>query len=661
VRKPRTRTVVVIGTAVALLVGAAVPITGLIRNRQAADRLHRAAASFANAWSSGHLETVPYRGSTGAEAARQAAAVTAGLTPAAEDRPAAVELLGVDGPRDGAGTGRFRVRWDLGPGRSWQYETSAQLVEGGAGWQVEWTSAILQPKLTAGQLLSAGRTPAARGQILGAGGQVLVSERPVVTVGIQPGRATDRRATVAAVAAVVDIDAATLTRRVLAAAPSAFVDVITLRRADYDAVRPRLQPIPGAVFQESMLALAPTAQFARALLGTVGPATKEIVDASGGRVKAGDPTGLSGVQRGYDATLAGTAGITVRAISGTTATAGTATAAGDGAPVTLFTAPPVNGRPVTLTLDAKVQQAAEAALAAATKPAGLVAIRVGTGQVLAVANGGPNGAGYNRALIGRYPPGSTFKVATTFALLRAGVTPETTVPCPPTITVGGRVFKNAEGEALGSTPFRNDFAQSCNTAFVGSSRRISAAQLYAAARALGYGAPDTLGVTAFTGAVPQTAGDVEHAADAIGQGTVLASPLTVASVSASVAAGRFSPPRLVVDPAPSGQATPAGQATPSGSPDRTAALPAGPIEDLRSLMREVVVGGTGTALRGVPGAPVQGKTGTAEFGSANPPATHAWFTGYQGDVAFAVVVEGGGFGAKAAAPLAASFLTRLNR
>jgi cell division protein FtsI/penicillin-binding protein 2 len=56
---------------------------------------------------------------------------------------------------------------------------------------------------------------------------------------------------------------------------------------------------------------------------------------------------------------------------------------------------------------------------------------------------------------------------------------------------------------------------------------------------------------------------------------------------------------------------------------------------------------------------VHGKTGTAEFGNANPPQTHAWFTGYQGDLAFAVVVEGGGFGAKAAAPLAAAFLTAL--
>jgi len=88
-------------------------------------------------------------------------------------------------------------------------------------------------------------------------------------------------------------------------------------------------------------------------------------------------------------------------------------------------------------------------------------------------------------------------------------------------------------------------------------------------------------------------------------------------------------------------------------------LDAGTVGVLRDLMRSVVTEGTGTALKGVPGGPVHGKTGTAEFGNEDPPETHAWFTGYQGDVAFAVVVEGGGFGAEVAAPIAADFLERL--
>jgi cell division protein FtsI/penicillin-binding protein 2 len=421
--------------------------------------------------------------------------------------------------------------------------------------------------------------------------------------------------------------------------------------------------VPGLVTRKTQLSLGRTKTFARALLGSVGPATKEIVSASGGRVRPGDVTGLVGLQRTYDPVLAGTAGVTVR-VTGAGAPAGP-----------LFTAPATAGADVQVTLDAGVQEAAEAALAKAPKPAALVAVRASSGDVLAVANGGPDAAGYDRALLGQYPPGSTFKVVSGYALLRQGYTATTPVACPPTITVSGLTFKNAENEVLGTVPFRTDFAQSCNTAFVGSAGKVSASQLADAARDLGYGAATGLGVQAFAGSVPTSGDAVEHAADMIGQGKVLASPLTVATASASVAAGTPVTPRLVVRPAPGGTASGGASASPSvsgsqpASPSPSASGAASPaggraldgaaVATLRDLMRAVVTDGTGTALKGVPGPPVHGKTGTAEFGTKNPPDTHAWFTGYQDDLAFAVIVEDGGFGAKVAAPIAADFLERL--
>ena len=69
--------------------------------------------------------------------------------------------------------------------------------------------------------------------------------------------------------------------------------------------------------------------------------------------------------------------------------------------------------------------------------------------------------------------------------------------------------------------------------------------------------------------------------------------------------------------------------------------------------------GTGNAVAGVAGGPVSGKTGTAEFGDAVPPQAHAWFVGFQGDLAFAVFVEAGEFGGATAAPIAGDFLNRL--
>ena len=74
-------------------------------------------------------------------------------------------------------------------------------------------------------------------------------------------------------------------------------------------------------------------------------------------------------------------------------------------------------------------------------------------------------------------------------------------------------------------------------------------------------------------------------------------------------------------------------------------------------MQRVVSEGTAASAHLPSGT--AGKTGTAEFGSGDPPQTHAWFIGFRGDLAFAVLVEDGGFGGKVAAPLARDFLRRL--
>ena len=78
---------------------------------------------------------------------------------------------------------------------------------------------------------------------------------------------------------------------------------------------------------------------------------------------------------------------------------------------------------------------------------------------------------------------------------------------------------------------------------------------------------------------------------------------------------------------------------------------------LRPMMRAVVTRGTAAGIGFPPG--VYGKTGTAEYGSGRSPPSHAWFIGYRGDLAFAVLVEGGGTGADASAPIANAFLRRL--
>jgi cell division protein FtsI/penicillin-binding protein 2 len=317
----------------------------------------------------------------------------------------------------------------------------------------------------------------------------------------------------------------------------------------------------------------------------------------------------------------------------------------DEEPRVLHDVAPKEGRDVSITLREPVQRAADNALADVENPSALVAIDVPSGDVVAVANG--PAAGFDIATQGQYPPGSTFKVVTTTRLLADGLAPDDTVACPRTVTISGREFSNAEDAQLGDVPFSTAFANSCNTAFVGLSQRLEPGDLEATAQQnYGIGTRSDLGIGAYAGQVPSEESEVEVAAAAIGQGKVLLSPLIAADVAATVARGRWLEPRLIVEPAPAEQQT--------GDDLAEAGV-------LQQLTRAVVTEGSGSEVAGVPGPDVHGKTGTAEYGNEDPPRTHAWFIGYQDDLAFVVLVAEtrDSFGGQVAAPIAADFLTEL--
>jgi len=147
----------------------------------------------------------------------------------------------------------------------------------------------------------------------------------------------------------------------------------------------------------------------------------------------------------------------------------------------------------------------------------------------------------------------------------------------------------------------------------------------------------------FAGSVPATTPGTDQAAASIGQGRIEVSPLAMAVLAGAVARGASMAPTLV-------------KAGPGAGPAATEPLDPGVVASLRTLMRSVVTEGSGTALRDAPGGEVFGKTGTAEYGTDSPPRTRAWFVGYQGDIAFAVLVEDGRSGGSVAAPIARAFL-----
>ncbi len=366
------------------------------------------------------------------------------------------------------------------------------------------------------------------------------------------------------------------------------------------------------------------------VVGSVGELDEEAAAALGEPYLPGDRAGRSALQRALERRLAGRPGGAVLLL------------AGDAPPITLHRFPAEVPEPVTTTIDLRVQAAAEAALGG-ERAASLVAVEAGTGAVRAVVSR-PT-AGFNRAVLGRYPPGSTFKVVTTAALLRSGVTPEQVVPCPATTTVGGRRVSNAGSTGHGDVPFRVAFSESCNTTFVELAAELGAEELVAAAESFGFNHGDPTGLGGPGGSFPEPASVVEQVMAAIGQGRVETSPLHLASVAAAVAGGGWNPPTFVTGQPPAVEA-------------QLAPLDPATMLTLGALMVDAVETGTGTSAR-IPGQVVAGKTGTAEFGTAVPPRTHAWFIGFRGDLAFAVVVEDAGFGGAVAAPIARDFLSRL--
>jgi beta-lactamase class D len=287
---------------------------------------------------------------------------------------------------------------------------------------------------------------------------------------------------------------------------------------------------------------------------------------------------------------------------------------------------PASTEPVKSTLNASVSIAAQNAVESAKQPTMLVAIKPSTGGILAVAQNSAAGTALT-ALHGQYQPGSTFKIATAAAgIQQAGLSPESDVQCPGSGTFSGRTIHNA-GFELGPTKLRTAFARSCNTTFADIASQLPTDALKKAATQFGLNADfDIPGVTTELGKVEASDSPARQVENAIGQGTVTVSPLGMALVVATVAARHAVTPQLLKD---EHTTVTTGYTAP----------PAAVLDQLRSMMIDVVKVGTASKLKGITG--LAGKTGTAET-TNNGTEAHGWFVGIRGDVAFAVLVQDGG-------------------
>ena len=342
----------------------------------------------------------------------------------------------------------------------------------------------------------------------------------------------------------------------------------------------------------------------------------------------------------------------------------------------LFVQRAEEGEAVTLTLDARLQQKAYDLLNG--RKGAVVMMRPRSGALLALVSSPgfnpldpqqaitdeENSPAFNRAVQGRYPPGSTFKILMAGLALEKGLSP--LYACPGAGYVAGPstppirdseyyayARKGAVWPGWGRLNLKDAMTHSSNVYF---------AQLGVACGADAFNALMALAkinepLTYLKGA----AGDLQSgrgnapevtkkralALLSIGQGEVLVTPLHVACFTAAVAAeGKMMRPRLSkADPI-----------------EEEARLFSGKTADqLKTLLRSVVLQGTGREAE-VPGLDVCGKTGTAQATGGDD---HAWFTCFaprrHPNLVVTVLIEHGGFGAKAALPVARELFEEADR
>jgi hypothetical protein len=300
---------------------------------------------------------------------------------------------------------------------------------------------------------------------------------------------------------------------------------------------------------------------------------------------------------------------------------------------------PGNYPTLSTTIDPKAEAAARTSVAMHTGSS-MVAIQPSTGHILAIANN----AGFNDfALTASVAPGSTMKIITSTALFNSGLaTANSGVACPSVVTVQGISFHNDQGESEpAGTPLAYDFAQSCNNAFDQWWPDLSGKLASTAKKYYGLDQPWDIGIGGLSASyfnAPASASGAELAQEAFGQGELIASPLAMASVAATVDTGSFKQPVLTVT-AKQLTATPLSAATDAG---------------LKEMMRDVVTEGTGAGL-GL-GSTVYAKTGTADIKGQEQP--NSWLVAFDPtkDVAVAILDVNAGYGAQFAGPEAASFL-----
>lgn len=338
------------------------------------------------------------------------------------------------------------------------------------------------------------------------------------------------------------------------------------------------------------------------------------------------------------------------------------------------------GNSVQLTIDSRIQRAAEQALAG--RVGAIVALDPRSGAVLAWASaptfdntniqaaieaanasGGADTSMYDRATLALYTPGSTFKVLTLASALENGLaTLDTTYDSPGRMEIGGADVVSIGERGHGKISLAKAFALSSNTVFGQVADSLGAEKLVATARAFGYGQQLGLDFTTAASVMPNPEEMTEWelawagAGQPVGQGHTPGPQATVmqnALMAATIANNGIAMNPYVVSQilAPDGTVLKTTRGHSLGQ-----AVGSGTAEQVKQAMLDVVQNGTGSAAA-IAGVKVAGKTGTAETNNANANSTFVGFAPYDTPtVAIAVVIEQNAKGEESAAAVGGQVL-----
>jgi penicillin-binding protein 2 len=524
---------------------------------------------------------------------------------------------------------------------------------------------------------------APRGPLLDRGGRVLVENRPSFNVVLTPEHADDLDAEVSRLALALEIGEAQIRERVARRALFRPVVIKTdATMADVAVLEARRLELPAVSVEVVPLRSYPLAAAAAHALGRVGEISdRQLQMAEYQGLNPGALVGQAGLESQYNRSLMGKDGyrrviVNSRGVEVTEAER----------------QPPVDGPSLTLTLDSRLQAAMDKAFSGRAGSA--VALDPWTGEILAMTSTpayDPNGFTtgidaalwsrlstdpatplMNRVIQGTYAPGSTFKLVMATAGLEEGViNTSTKFYCPGYLSVYNTVFRCARASGHGVMDIHQAIAQSCNVFFYQVGIRLEIGRIAEYAKRLGLGALTGVDLPhEVSGLIPSPEWKMrlfktpwyggETVSVAIGQGQVSVTPLQMARVAATIAnGGKLVRPHLV--------RSVGGEMAPPDAP-RDLGLKPETLEVIRSGMRAVVAEGTGWRAR-LPGIDVAGKTGSAQVVAKarlekTPTAIailpHGWFVAFapadKPRIALAVLVEHGGSGGEAAAPVAHDIL-----